>query len=515
MLRPPIVPYATLIPLNLCFSVFSALSIVSAISVNRTIDDEKGDSVTGALPVYGPSSGTGANWFQGLLCVHCTMLPNKVVDISQTFDGTWHDSTYHPGDPDHTLDAQFTGTAIYVYFIVPNFVAYTTTLVNLSFSIDGTFHNQYEHIPDLSTSTIGYQTLVFHTTNLVNMDHNIQVRAGGDNASLLLFDNMIYTVEEDDPLPPTSLPVTTSPISPPTSQAPGAITTSTPSSSGHISNPPTGSSTNVDSSSSISSITSLPGSASALPASSSGDSSSASHAQTGQSQARSDVGVPSPTSSTSPPPSPSGDDPSPSAHSARSLSTSAIAGAAAGGVTALALLLLAVFCYFRGRRHHPSSRAHVKHWAKKIRKPGRVRTSPPANDRSQQDAANIARSSPPPATVAGHVSGCMHARSADRYSYIYAKQALSRGSPASSAQPFASLLPGSPTTDRKTEEDLVAHTDAAPPSSSSAYTSSSYTGVSTLRAQVAVLRGELERIRHAEEEMQQLFTEPPPRYEDL
>ncbi|EIW63879.1 uncharacterized protein TRAVEDRAFT_79572, partial [Trametes versicolor FP-101664 SS1] len=162
-------------------------------SVNRTIDDEYGDSVTGVKPVYGPSSDPTGNWIQGLTCVHCTMLPGKVIDISQTFNGTWHDSTYHPGNPDHTIDAPFTGTAIYVYFIIPNFVAFTTTLVNLSFTIDGTFFNQYEHIPDLSTSTIEYQTLVFHTTNLVNTDHNIQVRASGNNASILLFDNMIYT----------------------------------------------------------------------------------------------------------------------------------------------------------------------------------------------------------------------------------------------------------------------------------------------------------------------------------
>lgn len=69
--------------------------------------------------------------------------------------------------------------------------------------------------------------------------------------------------------------------------------------------------------------------------------------------------------------------------------------------------------------------------------------------------------------------------------------------------------------DRKAEEDVAAHAEAAPPSSSGAYASSSYTGVSTLRAQVAVLRGELERIRNVEEEMHQLFIEPPPRYEDL
>ncbi|EIW63921.1 uncharacterized protein TRAVEDRAFT_78728, partial [Trametes versicolor FP-101664 SS1] len=170
-----------------------SLPMAAARLVNRTIDDEYGDSVTGVKPVYGPSSDPTGNWIQGLTCVHCTMLPEKVIDISQTFNGTWHDSTYHPGNPDHTINAPFSGTAVYVYFIVPNFVQYTTTLVNLSFTIDNVFHNQYQHIPDNSTTTISYNTLVFHTTNLVNTDHNIEVRASGSNASILLFDNMLYT----------------------------------------------------------------------------------------------------------------------------------------------------------------------------------------------------------------------------------------------------------------------------------------------------------------------------------
>ncbi|EIW63910.1 uncharacterized protein TRAVEDRAFT_103850, partial [Trametes versicolor FP-101664 SS1] len=159
---------------------------------NRTIDDQNGDSVSGAKPTYGPSIDPASNWTQGANCTSCHLLPNKVIDVSQVFDGTWHDSTYHPGDPDHTVDAAFTGTAVYVFFIVPNFVQSTTTLVNVSFSIDGTFYGKYEHIPDTS-STVLYNQLVFHTTDLVNADHTIEIRASGSNASLILFDNMIYT----------------------------------------------------------------------------------------------------------------------------------------------------------------------------------------------------------------------------------------------------------------------------------------------------------------------------------
>lgn len=171
--------------------------LVASRFVNRTIDDEYGDSVTGAKPVYEPSSDPVSNWRQGATCKICSVIPNKDIDLSQAVERTWHDSTYHPGHLDHTINAPFTGTAVYVYFIVPNFVKKTKTFVNLSFSIDGTFYNQYQHIPD-TTSTVLYHTLVFHTTNLVNAGHNVEIRASGSNVSILLFDNIIYTVEEAD-----------------------------------------------------------------------------------------------------------------------------------------------------------------------------------------------------------------------------------------------------------------------------------------------------------------------------
>lgn len=175
-----------------------SLSLATARLVNRTIDDQNGDSVSGAKPTYAPSIDPASNWTQGADCTSCFLLPNKVIDVSQAFDGTWHDSTYHPGDPDHTIDAAFTGTAVYVFFIVPNFVQSTTTLVNVTFSIDGSLYGLYEHIPDTS-STVLYNQLVFSTTDLVNTDHNIEIRASGSNASLILFDNTIYTVDEADP----------------------------------------------------------------------------------------------------------------------------------------------------------------------------------------------------------------------------------------------------------------------------------------------------------------------------
>lgn len=194
MRRVHITTYQQTSPLLLLFS----LSVATARLVNRTIDDENGDSVTGVKPVYLPTVDPDSNWQQGATCTSCHLLPKRDIDLLQTIDGTWHDSTYTPGDLAHTINTPFSGTAIYVFFIVPNTVANTITYVNLTFLIDNKFSNSYEHIPD-ATSTILYNTLVFHATNLTNTEHNIEVRASGANSSLLMFDYMLYTVDEDDP----------------------------------------------------------------------------------------------------------------------------------------------------------------------------------------------------------------------------------------------------------------------------------------------------------------------------
>lgn len=59
---------------------------------------------------------------------------------------------------------------------------------------------------------------MFHTTNLAHTDHTIEIRASGSNASLILFDNMVYTVDEADPS--SSSLGSTFTIVPPTSNSP-------------------------------------------------------------------------------------------------------------------------------------------------------------------------------------------------------------------------------------------------------------------------------------------------------
>ena len=84
------------------FIHFVALaSLASSTTVNVTVDDEQGDSRTGAQPTYAPSDG----WSQGATCSGCEVK----ADPALAFDNTWHDSTVHLGDQPHTITIQFTG----------------------------------------------------------------------------------------------------------------------------------------------------------------------------------------------------------------------------------------------------------------------------------------------------------------------------------------------------------------------------------------------------------------------
>jgi hypothetical protein len=69
--------------------VFYALALTYALlffkhvcvfGINVTIDDQNGDSVTGAVPSYSP----GNKWQQGSQCPGCFAQP----DPQQTFDGS-------------------------------------------------------------------------------------------------------------------------------------------------------------------------------------------------------------------------------------------------------------------------------------------------------------------------------------------------------------------------------------------------------------------------------------------
>ncbi|KAI0652612.1 hypothetical protein C8Q79DRAFT_938586 [Trametes meyenii] len=203
------------------FMLLRGVSVAKGTLVNRTIDDAWGDSITGASPVYFPDGG----FAQGSVCRTCNISP-KLVDISKVFDGTWHDTTHHSGDATQVITATFTGTAVYVFNIIANTVPFTTTLTNLTFTLDGELVGHYVHSPD-SSSDILYNVLVYSNASLMNTQHTIEMRPTGPFSSLILFDYIAYTVDEDAGSKPSSTiaPTSNSMIVPstPNAQDPASI----------------------------------------------------------------------------------------------------------------------------------------------------------------------------------------------------------------------------------------------------------------------------------------------------
>ncbi|EPS98618.1 hypothetical protein FOMPIDRAFT_1017517 [Fomitopsis schrenkii] len=156
-------------------------------ATNRTIDDNYGDSVTGAKPTY--SDG----WNYGPDCSKCYVQPV----VSDTFDRSWHDVTASPDDPAaRDIMLTFTGTAVWVYGIVPNYVQSATTLINISFELDGQTTGSFVHVP-LLTEDYEYNVTLYSNTALENVQHTLVMTPQRQtNASYMAFDWAQYTFED-------------------------------------------------------------------------------------------------------------------------------------------------------------------------------------------------------------------------------------------------------------------------------------------------------------------------------
>lgn len=177
----------------------------TAIVVNHTIDDTFGDSATGLYPTYLPAG----RWATGSTCRTCNIYPGNLgfeqhgsgtagaaVNITQAHNGTWRDSTYHPNQPNSTITVTFVGQAVYVYNIIANAVKRTTTLTSLVFTIDGVYVDQYIHTPDPAGPLLLYKVPVYVNSSLPHGIHTLVISAGGTEPSLILFDYIVYTVDE-------------------------------------------------------------------------------------------------------------------------------------------------------------------------------------------------------------------------------------------------------------------------------------------------------------------------------
>ncbi|KAI0792655.1 hypothetical protein C8Q75DRAFT_713837 [Abortiporus biennis] len=166
-------------PLSLLLLLVAQLILGGA--VNRTIDDQNGDSVTGIQVQYSPA----ALWNQGSTCGGCA----TKADPSQAVDGTWHDGSRTPERDllPLTFTLQFTGTAIYVYNIASQGI-----LTDVTFTLDGQDAGHFTETFDMPVRTM-YNVLIFSQDSMPMGDHTLVVSAFGPNYTIVLFDYAIYT----------------------------------------------------------------------------------------------------------------------------------------------------------------------------------------------------------------------------------------------------------------------------------------------------------------------------------
>ncbi|TCD69456.1 hypothetical protein EIP91_007582 [Steccherinum ochraceum] len=156
--------------------------------VNRTIDDQFGDEVTGLQVTYTPA----ALWAQGNGCSGCASHPNS----SLVFNETWHDGTYTPshGDDPLSFAFKFNGTAVYVFNVLPRL-----TLTNVNITLDGTFATNFTHFQNVSIlEQYTYNVPIFAVDSLQYGEHTVAVTAVGSNTTSLLFDYAVYTTNISD-----------------------------------------------------------------------------------------------------------------------------------------------------------------------------------------------------------------------------------------------------------------------------------------------------------------------------
>ena len=207
-ISPPRKPTMVLGSLSL-LAIFLYLCAHPGVSVlvNHTIDDENGDESTYVAPSYVPYG----LWAQGSTCDGCNINRTN-ANVNRAFDKTWHDSTYHAGEPERIISIQFTGNAVYVFTLLANQIPATTTFTNLTFYLDGGLVGNFIHEPDNSTGIL-YNVSVFSLPGLTNEPHEFEIRmGGGPKDSLILFDYVMYTTEED--ATPSVSPFTTPSLTP-------------------------------------------------------------------------------------------------------------------------------------------------------------------------------------------------------------------------------------------------------------------------------------------------------------
>ncbi|KIL67139.1 hypothetical protein M378DRAFT_74229 [Amanita muscaria Koide BX008] len=164
-----------------------AIPVCHAILVNQTIDSNKGDPVTGFVPIYQPQG----PWADQT-CSGCYIQP----DTTKAFDGTWNAATYHPELQNVNFTLRFTGVAVWVFFILSNANVHgpgTTTNTQVNITLDGQHAGSFSHDPDLTTQDLIYNVPIFSQSGLANAPHELVVATNDYPISTFInFDWAIY-----------------------------------------------------------------------------------------------------------------------------------------------------------------------------------------------------------------------------------------------------------------------------------------------------------------------------------
>ncbi|KAJ7891331.1 hypothetical protein B0H14DRAFT_1072905 [Mycena olivaceomarginata] len=164
-----------------CFLIDASLPPVIS---NRTIDDQFGDSVSGALPSYSPVS--FQVWNVGASCGDkCAVHPDPAL----AFNHTWHDNSQFPGKAPVSVSLQFTGTAVWVFCIVPPITTNAITRYNLSFTLDDGAHRGTFLFTPTSSSEFLYNVPAVSLPTLPNAAHTLSITTDDSvDGSIFLFD---------------------------------------------------------------------------------------------------------------------------------------------------------------------------------------------------------------------------------------------------------------------------------------------------------------------------------------
>ncbi|KAF5388899.1 hypothetical protein D9757_005054 [Collybiopsis confluens] len=127
---------------------------------------------------------------------------SSAASIQDAYEQTWTAVTYEPYLGSTSISFTFTGTAIYVFFILSNALPPTYTATTAAnFTLDGVFQTTYIHSPDPNGPAFQFNesALGFSKTGLENGTHNLLINTTGEDFIFVNFDYALYTFEEDDP----------------------------------------------------------------------------------------------------------------------------------------------------------------------------------------------------------------------------------------------------------------------------------------------------------------------------